>query len=75
MVITSSHCNDQSTGVFVCREGRAACVARCAQVGRNLTLEDLTGGTGGFLCPTGVAGGFQCPAICSGSGGGGRGTL
>lgn len=30
-------------------------------MGRNLTLEDLTRGTGGFLGPAGTAGGFLGP--------------
>lgn len=36
--------------------GRAVCMWRLACVGGDLTLEDLTGGTGGFLGPASCCG-------------------
>lgn len=46
----------------MCGVGKAVCVVRRLWVGGDLTLEDLTGGVGGFLGPTGVAGRFLGPA-------------
>lgn len=56
------------------RVGGVACVARREQVGRDLTLENLTGGAGGFLVQPpphsggshGTLSGREGGAVCTG---------
>lgn len=55
MVMTPSHCKDPSAGGCVysrhAQVGGVVCAARHAWVGKDLILEDLTRGTGGFMAP------------------------